>query len=344
MSYLDDMKKKSAAPLSDASKSAIEDKLSRITEPKSHLSRQILQQEENKKAIEDATKTLVDENEKLRKNAVLDLPVGSIIVVPGRKRTLTDEQYSELLINLKNNRLVTPVTVMLREDGDYELVSGHNRLAVFIELGRPTIPAVVQEFNSGKVRSAAFYANLLHPSLSDYEKYIGLSAERDEFGLSIRDLAEVVGIAKSSIERLMSFSCLPVDSQELLAKNPHALGATSANSIKKAINAGATNVAVFNALSRLVKGEIEMSRAVVEIMKSRGKTDTAVTDQVKAAPHVDIKIPITFGGKKVCQVASTATGINIRISSPGLIKDPATLHQAIADLILNTIKNDSQKE
>jgi ParB family transcriptional regulator, chromosome partitioning protein len=81
--------------------------------------------------------------------------------VPERRRKLTAQQYAELKENLRNNPLVTPITVRKRETGGFEIVSGNNRVAVFRELGRTKIPAALLDSDDDQAEINAFYANLL---------------------------------------------------------------------------------------------------------------------------------------------------------------------------------------
>lgn len=338
-SFLNNMREKSSQPLSPESQRLIDEKLTRNTDNKSHLSRQMLQQEETSQAIEKATKALSEENLLLRKNAILHLNVDEIIVIPGRKRHLMPEEYTELKNNLERNPLVTPITVFLREDGKYELISGHNRLQAYIDLDKPTIAAVVQEIEKEQVRSAAFYANLMHPSLPDYEKYIGLKAEMARNEWSYQELAIESGVGKSTISRLFTFDALPDSCHALLEKNPHIIGATTAVEIKSAINAGVSEDRILTQLKRLAKNEISMTRAVEELRKKPNESTT-----LRSIPVPTIKIPVTFNGVDVCRMVGKPGGINILFPSPEIVKDHVKLQREIANLILETIKKDAEPE
>lgn len=139
----------------------------------------------------------------------VEVALDEITEVPGRRRKLTPEQYAELRENLRNNKLVHPITLVVR-DGKKELVAGHNRFYVFKELGRDTIPAVFADLaDVEQIEEAAFYSNLLSPSLPDFEKYLGFQKHLDRTGQSQQDIAAAAGISAGHLSKLFSYARLP---------------------------------------------------------------------------------------------------------------------------------------
>jgi ParB family chromosome partitioning protein len=181
---------------------------------------------------------------------------------PGRKRKLSDQEFSELRENLRNNPLVTPITVRKRAEGGYEIISGHNRVAVFRELEKDAIPAVVADADELQADVNAFYANLLHNSLPDFEKFRGFKMLQEKFpNLTQAEIARRSGSSESLISRLMSFGDLPEEITESLEKTPGILGAGAAYKLAALSKAG-NRSGVLNAFSQLVEGKIDQEQAV----------------------------------------------------------------------------------
>ena len=144
--------------------------------------------------------------------------------IPGRRRKLSPQQYAELKANLENNKLTNPVTVRTRPEGGYEVIAGHNRIAVYRDLGRDQIDINILDLDDDEVDRAAFYSNLLSPSLPDYEKFVGFKARMEKKGLTQSELAAEAGVTQPYISTLMSFGYLPAEALEYVAQAPELFG------------------------------------------------------------------------------------------------------------------------
>jgi len=174
----------------------------------------------------------------------LEIPLDQLHEVPGRKRQLTDAQFSELVENLRNNPLVQAITVRPRAKGGFEIVSGNNRTAAFRKLGRATIMAVGLQGSDEQVDLGAFYANLLQPSLPDYEKYLGFKRRQEKTGKTQRELAEEAGIPESTVSALFSFEKLPDSAKAHLNSKPQILGYHAAIKLAQACSVGNTDLVI----------------------------------------------------------------------------------------------------
>jgi ParB family chromosome partitioning protein len=116
---------------------------------------------------------LKNELARLRNERGVNLvPLDQLHSVPGRKRNLSTDEYDALRENLRNNPLITPITVSKNLDGGWNIISGNNRVEIYRELGKKEIAVYEVEVKDGEGDVKAFYANLLHPSLPDFEKYL----------------------------------------------------------------------------------------------------------------------------------------------------------------------------
>lgn len=163
----------------------------------------------------------------------LELPLDMLDSVPGRRRRLTPEEYGELRENLRHNPLVHPVVVRPKPGGRFEIVSGENRVAIYLELGRATIRVSVLELTDSEVNRAAFFANLLAAPLPDFEKWRGFAREKEASGATQAELARLAGVPEATLSKLFAFSRLPAEVVALIEQRPESIGANCAEELAK---------------------------------------------------------------------------------------------------------------
>lgn len=211
---------------------------------------------------------------KLDTAAPRKISLSDIYLIEGRKRKLTVEQRQDLKANLEQNPLLHPVTVLPKNERGYELVSGYNRFEIYRELGREEIDAFIVELDASKVDNYAFYANLLAPSLPDFEKYLGFKKRQLESGFSLKELAEESGLTSKALSRIYVFDSLPEEAIKLLSNAPDVLGINAAQGILAAFSAGKQKRAL-EAIQKLVDREEGFTQAkAVAWAKSPGAVTT----------------------------------------------------------------------
>jgi ParB family chromosome partitioning protein len=236
----------------------------------------------------------------------LEIPLEELHSVPGRRRKLSDEQFSELVENLRNNPLVQAITVRPRAEGGFEIVSGHNRVEAFRILGRSTITAVGLETNDDLVELSAFYANLLQPSLPDYEKYLGFKRRQLQTGKSQVELAAEAGVPATSVSDLFSFDRLPAEALAHLEVKPHILGSKAATKLAQAAESGNGQL-VIEAVQMLAKdSRYTQAQAVAHASRAKAQSAAARTQPrvVKNGKQTFCKIQ-TRGNRIVVDFASS---------------------------------------
>ena len=226
--------------------------------------------------------------------------------VSGRKRQLSPAEYDELRDNLGANELVTPITVRVRAEGGYEVISGHNRLQAYRDLKRVDIPAVVRDADEAQADLNAFYANLLHPSLPDYQKYIGFKMiQRRRPGLSSDEIASMTGKSLRHIDQLLAFDSLPQAALAILADRPVDLGANAAEELAKLARNGQGD-RVVEAIDKLASGDLNQKQAVAFATASKEK---------KAAPKKTQTGTIRRGHTVYCTLTQASRIIRLEFAS-----------------------------
>jgi ParB family chromosome partitioning protein len=245
--------------------------------------------------------------------------------VASRRRRLSDEQFEELKSNLSNNPLVHPVAVKRRPNGRFEIVSGHNRVAAFRALGRSQIPVVVVDIDEEKVDRSAFYANLLQPSLPDYEKFLGFRAEQERTGATQKVLAREAGVSEAMLSQLFAFGDLPQVALDSIKANPDCIGMRCAYELARLAQAGKA-AAVTEAVDLLTQGKLTQKEAI------RHAGRVAPTGNRPAPPSAST-VKIRAGRTQYCQYVSRGTSLRIEFRSEAeRIKAQEHLDKILRDL------------
>jgi ParB family chromosome partitioning protein len=255
----------------------------------------------------------------------LEIPLDRLTEVPGRRRKLTSEEFSELKENLDRHELITPITVLPRADGFYEIVSGHNRVAAYRELGKSTIKAWPANAEAHKADELAFYANLLHPDLTDFEKYLGFKLISERAGIqTAEELAERTGLSARQIRRLMAFGSLPEGAIALLDAWPGAIGANTAEALAKLAVEG-KGAQVIEAIKTLTNGEATEQQAV------RLAAAEPKPEKKRAAPTT-----IKAGKAIYCRMHAADKVLRLEFASP---EQREAAQKAVAE-VLERLKKD----
>jgi ParB family chromosome partitioning protein len=231
-----------------------------------------------------------------------ELAIDMLDEVPGRRRRLTPEQFEELKENLRNNPLIHPIGVKALASGRYEIVSGYNRVDAYRALGRTTVPINVLDIEADITDRAAFYANLLQPSLPDFEKYLGFRREKERSGASQRELAKLAGLPESTVSMLFAFEGLPTRARELIEDRPDGLGMSCAAELAKLTREGRGD-RVVEAVELLLAGKVTQKEAV----QHAARHERAPAQRLAAAAPVKIKA----GRLEFCQYVARGSSLRI---------------------------------
>lgn len=223
--------------------------------------------------------------------------------IPGRRRKLSPQQYAELKANLEHNKLTNPVTVRTRPEGGYEVIAGHNRIAVYRELGRDQIDINILDLDDDEVDRAAFYSNLLSPSLPDYEKFVGFKARMEKKGLTQTELASEAGVTQPYISTLMSFGDLPEGALAYVAQAPELFGTRVVPKFVKLAKQGKQG-AVIEACKKIATEGVAQA---VALKQAEGKT---VPPASRSQP-----IMIRRGKSTYCEILLSNKTLRLSFSS-----------------------------
>ncbi len=106
-----------------------------------------------------------------KREKVLDVPIAQIDDFPGHPfQVKNDEAMQSMVESVKAVGIQTPAIVRQKEDGRYELVSGHRRKMAAALAGLETMPVIVRNLNRDEAIIAMVDANLQRETILPSEK------------------------------------------------------------------------------------------------------------------------------------------------------------------------------
>ena len=124
------------------------------------------------------------------------------------RRTFSADKLKELADSIRSSGLVQPV-LLRRADGRYQLIAGERRWRAARQAGLTVIPAVVREIGDRDALELALTENLLREDLNPLEAAEGYAALQQKHGLSHEEIAEQLGLDRSTVSNTLRLLRLP---------------------------------------------------------------------------------------------------------------------------------------
>lgn len=175
-------------------------------------------------------KEMIDTSSRVVKRIPLDL----IDDFPGHPFSVKDDTDMELLVDsVKQNGIITPIEVRVKDGGRYELISGHRRRRASTLAGLSDIPAIIEDLTDEEATVRMVDANLQREKILPSEKALAYKMKIDALkkqgaqgGQKLRDL---VGDGESgrTVQRYLALTRLVPGMLELVDKGrmPITIGA-----------------------------------------------------------------------------------------------------------------------
>lgn len=248
------------------------------------------------------TKKQLERLENSSSAAAGDVDLSSLVEVSGRRRVLAPDEYAELRANLSASPLMHPIVYMPLGDGRNEIISGHNRVYIYRELGRERIKGVPFSGTQAEAEMGAAFSNLLAPSLPDFEKYRQFERMRELSGFSQADIIRLSGLAQGHVARIFSFANLPDEVKRLIEEKPHRLGGHAAQKLAMLSEQG-HRLQVVDAVKLLMTDDTLTQEKAVTLASPKPKT--------AAAPAIQT---FTRGKRKLCEMSVRNGVIGLRFN------------------------------
>ena len=166
-----------------------------------------------------------ESREEAKLSKIRDIPISEIDEFPDHPfKVLIDEDMEQLVESIKRNGVMTPATVRLKEDGRYELISGHRRRKACELAGLEKLKCEVKDLSRDEAIIIMVESNLQRSTILPSEKAFAYKMRLEamkrqagrptkdnyspmgnnlEFATSSDELAEKVGESKKQIFRFI---------------------------------------------------------------------------------------------------------------------------------------------
>lgn len=112
-----------------------------------------------------------ESREEAKLSKIRDIPIAEIDEFPDHPfKVLMDEDMEQLVDSIRRNGVMTPATVRLKEDGRYELISGHRRKKACELAGLDTLKCEVKELTLDEAIIVMVESNLQRSTILPSEK------------------------------------------------------------------------------------------------------------------------------------------------------------------------------
>lgn len=149
------------------------------------------------------------------------------------RENFDEEEIDDLATTVKEHGIRQPLTVLKRDNGVFEVVSGERRLRAAVKVGLKKVPVIVL-FDEKKAEEIALIENVQRTDLTLMELgqgFLGL-LERGTFS-SQTELAQKLGIQRTKVVEALALSRLPQEIKDLIKE--HAIN--SRDVLRQLINA-----------------------------------------------------------------------------------------------------------
>jgi len=114
------------------------------------------------------------------------------------RRVFDMEAIEELAESIKIYGVIQPIIVN-KKDGYYEIVAGERRWRASKKAGLTEIPCIIRNDDERKTKEIALIENIQREDLNPIEKAKGFKQLIDEYGLKQQELADIMGMNRSTV-------------------------------------------------------------------------------------------------------------------------------------------------
>ncbi|MBR4738456.1 MAG: ParB/RepB/Spo0J family partition protein [Bacteroidales bacterium] len=148
------------------------------------------------------------------------VPVAKVTSNPFQPRKEFDEEaLEELAQSIRQQGVITPITVRRMPDNSYQLIAGERRLKASQRAGLKEIPAYVRTATDNQMMEMALVENIQRADLNAMEVALAYRQLIEECRLTHEELSEKVGKDRSTITNYLRLLNLPSETQLALSRD-----------------------------------------------------------------------------------------------------------------------------
>lgn len=143
-----------------------------------------------------------------------EIDINKIQPNPNQPRTDFDpEALAELAESIRQNGIISPITVRKMDDGNYQIIAGERRYRAsqIAELSR--IPAYIRNVDEQQVLEMALIENIQRADLNAVEIALSYNGLIEVYGLTQEQIADRVGKKRATVANYLRLLSLPADIQ-----------------------------------------------------------------------------------------------------------------------------------
>ncbi|MDE6717481.1 MAG: ParB/RepB/Spo0J family partition protein [Muribaculaceae bacterium] len=147
-------------------------------------------------------------------SAISDIDISRISPNPDQPRRMFDEEsIAELAVSIRELGIVTPLTLRLSDDGDYQIIAGERRWRAAKIAGLDKVPAYVRTVSDSEMTEMALIENIQREDLNAIEVALGFKKLIDTYNLTQERLSERLGKKRATIANHLRLLRLPAEIQ-----------------------------------------------------------------------------------------------------------------------------------
>ncbi len=151
-------------------------------------------------------------------DTISTVPLDKITANPYQPRKEFDEvALNELAQSIRQQGVISPITVRKMPDGSYQLIAGERRTRAARIAGLVEIPAYIRVATDTQVMEMALIENIQRSDLNAMEVALAYQSLIDECRLTHDQLSEKVGKNRSTITNYLRLLALPAETQLALS-------------------------------------------------------------------------------------------------------------------------------
>ncbi|MBQ9863818.1 MAG: ParB/RepB/Spo0J family partition protein [Bacteroidales bacterium] len=220
------------------------------------------------------------------------------------RKEFDDTALQELAQSIREQGVITPITVRRMPDGHYQLIAGERRLRASQMAGLTELPAYIRVATDGQMMEMALVENIQRENLNAMEVALSYNALIEECRLTHEQLSQRVGKDRSTITNYLRLLNLPAETQLALSS-----GQISMAHARALINVEdpERHLAILHEIvnrhlsvhqtEQLVKASKTPSHPRVTVKEELPATHSVAQSQMRELLHSDVEIKRSRRGK-----------------------------------------------
>ena len=134
------------------------------------------------------------------------------------RKNFSEESLAELANSIKEHGIIQPL-VVIEEGGKYIIVAGERRWRAAKMAGLSKLPAIVRTLDSQNRLELSIIENAQREDLNPIELATAYAKLKNQFNMSVSEIAERVGKSESAVMNTMRLLNLPEDAKKAMVEH-----------------------------------------------------------------------------------------------------------------------------